>query len=62
MSTPVENPAPSPETSEGRDVEIVTFGCRLNAWESEVMRDHARAGGLEDADDILGDLEQALMA
>jgi threonylcarbamoyladenosine tRNA methylthiotransferase MtaB len=49
MSTPVENPAPPPETSEGRDVEIVTFGCRLNAWESEVMRDHARAGGLEDA-------------
>ena len=30
-------------------MEIVTFGCRLNAWESEVMRDHARAGGLEDA-------------
>ena len=49
MSTPVENPAPSPEASEGRDVEIVTFGCRLNAWESEVMRDHARAGGLSDA-------------
>ncbi len=22
---------------------IITFGCRLNAWESEVMRDHARA-------------------
>ncbi|WP_050752867.1 tRNA (N(6)-L-threonylcarbamoyladenosine(37)-C(2))-methylthiotransferase MtaB [Oceanicaulis sp. HTCC2633] len=49
MSTPVENPAPSPDASEGRDVEIVTFGCRLNAWESEVMRDHARAGGLSDA-------------
>ena len=30
-------------------MEIVTFGCRLNAWESEVMRDHARAGGLSDA-------------
>jgi threonylcarbamoyladenosine tRNA methylthiotransferase MtaB len=27
---------------------ILTFGCRLNAFESEVMRDHARAGGLED--------------
>lgn len=26
--------------------EIVTFGCRLNAYESEVMRDHARAAGL----------------
>jgi threonylcarbamoyladenosine tRNA methylthiotransferase MtaB len=28
--------------------EIVTFGCRLNAYESEVMRAHARAGGAED--------------
>ena len=28
---------------------ILTFGCRLNAFESEVMRDHARAAGLEDA-------------
>jgi threonylcarbamoyladenosine tRNA methylthiotransferase MtaB len=27
---------------------ILTFGCRLNAFESEVMRDHARAGGLQD--------------
>ncbi len=23
-------------------VEIVTFGCRLNAYESEVMRGHSR--------------------
>lgn len=30
-------------------VEIVTLGCRLNAYESEVMRDHARKAGLEDA-------------
>ena len=28
--------------------QIVTFGCRLNAYESEVMRAHAEAGGLED--------------
>ncbi len=28
---------------------IVTFGCRLNAYESEVMRAQARAAGLEDA-------------
>ena len=26
--------------------EIVTFGCRLNAYESEVMRGHARAAGI----------------
>ena len=30
-------------------VEIVTFGCRLNAFESEVMRGHAAAAGLSDA-------------
>jgi threonylcarbamoyladenosine tRNA methylthiotransferase MtaB len=29
-------------------IEIVTFGCRLNAVESEVMRGHARAAGLDD--------------
>jgi threonylcarbamoyladenosine tRNA methylthiotransferase MtaB len=29
--------------------EIVTFGCRLNAFESEVMRGHAGAAGLSDA-------------
>ncbi len=30
-------------------VEIVTFGCRLNAFESEAMRGIARAAGLDDA-------------
>lgn len=29
--------------------EIITFGCRLNAFESEVMLDHAQATGLADA-------------
>src|SRR5262249_8612070 len=28
--------------------QVLTFGCRLNAYESEVMRDHARAAGLGD--------------
>jgi threonylcarbamoyladenosine tRNA methylthiotransferase MtaB len=28
--------------------EIITFGCRLNAFESAIMRDHAQAAGLED--------------
>jgi len=28
--------------------ELVTFGCRLNTYESEVMRGHAKAAGLED--------------
>jgi threonylcarbamoyladenosine tRNA methylthiotransferase MtaB len=31
------------------DLEIVTFGCRLNAYESEVMREHANAAGLGEA-------------
>ena len=29
------------------DPQVVTFGCRLNAYESEVLRGHARAAGLE---------------
>ena len=28
--------------------EVVTFGCRLNAYESEVVRDHAKAAGCTD--------------
>ncbi len=28
---------------------IITFGCRLNAFESEAMRRHAKAAGLDDA-------------
>ena len=30
-------------------LEILTFGCRLNAYESEVMRARAAEAGLEDA-------------
>ncbi len=30
-------------------VDILTLGCRLNSYESEVMRRHAAAAGLEDA-------------
>jgi len=32
-----------------KGTEIVTFGCRLNAYESEVMRGHADAAGLNGA-------------
>src|SRR5436305_647283 len=28
---------------------LITMGCRLNAFESEVMRGHAAAAGLQDA-------------
>ncbi|MBI1340757.1 tRNA (N(6)-L-threonylcarbamoyladenosine(37)-C(2))-methylthiotransferase MtaB [bacterium] len=31
-----------------RDVEVITLGCRLNAYESEVMRNHAAAAGLDE--------------
>jgi threonylcarbamoyladenosine tRNA methylthiotransferase MtaB len=31
------------------NIEIITFGCRLNAYESEVMRKHARDAGLDGA-------------
>ena len=31
------------------DPKVMTFGCRLNAYESEVMRTHAKAAGMDDA-------------
>jgi threonylcarbamoyladenosine tRNA methylthiotransferase MtaB len=31
------------------DVDILTLGCRLNSYESEVMRGHVAAAGLKDA-------------
>ncbi len=33
------------DTDKLTDVEVQTFGCRLNAYESEVIREHARAAG-----------------
>ena len=36
-------------SSTGGDVDIVTFGCRLNAYESEVIRKRAIEDGLADA-------------
>lgn len=32
-----------------KDPEILTFGCRLNTYESEVMRAHARKAGIDNA-------------
>jgi threonylcarbamoyladenosine tRNA methylthiotransferase MtaB len=37
------------EAEQMPEIEIITFGCRLNAYESEVMRKHADAAGLTDA-------------
>jgi threonylcarbamoyladenosine tRNA methylthiotransferase MtaB len=36
-------------SSDGPGVDILTLGCRLNSYESEVMRGHAEAAGLADA-------------
>ena len=30
-------------------IDVITFGCRLNAYESEVIRRSATAAGLADA-------------
>ena len=35
-------------STEPAAAEVVTFGCRLNSFESEVVRDHARTAGLRD--------------
>ena len=44
--------SPNTPSSKNRSVnkssiEVVTLGCRLNTYESEVMRDHAQSNGLE---------------
>lgn len=50
MSAPdASEGAPVQETSAGDGVDIVTFGCRLNAYESEVIRTRAAEDGLSDA-------------
>ena len=47
---PLDLPASPPTKDEhGADVDIVTFGCRLNAYESEVIRKRAAEDGLTDA-------------
>jgi threonylcarbamoyladenosine tRNA methylthiotransferase MtaB len=46
MSPAMADGAPSPTKP---SVDILTLGCRLNSYESEVMRGHAEAAGLQDA-------------
>ena len=46
---PSANPTATDEQSGRTGVEFLTLGCRLNAYESEVMRGHAEAAGLTDA-------------
>jgi threonylcarbamoyladenosine tRNA methylthiotransferase MtaB len=35
--------------SKEKDPQVLTFGCRLNVYESEVMKTHARNAGMEGA-------------
>ncbi len=37
-----------PPNSEGKDTKVITLGCRLNAYESDVMASHARDSALKD--------------
>jgi threonylcarbamoyladenosine tRNA methylthiotransferase MtaB len=37
------------ENENTENIDLVTFGCRLNTYESAVMRSHAEAAGLKDA-------------
>ena len=51
IAAPIEDALPVSDQEPARDaggVEIITLGCRLNAYESEVMRGHAAAAGLGD--------------
>ncbi len=41
--------SPSPDGGGPGNVDVVTFGCRLNAYESEVIRARAAEDGLSDA-------------
>jgi len=48
MSGSEEDILPPREEQEG-GVKVITFGCRLNTYESEVMKDHAKKAGLNNA-------------
>ncbi|WP_374348589.1 tRNA (N(6)-L-threonylcarbamoyladenosine(37)-C(2))-methylthiotransferase MtaB [Phenylobacterium sp.] len=49
MSSHAEDTVVHVDVKAGDDVSIVTFGCRLNAYESEVIRKRAAEDGLTDA-------------
>lgn len=49
MSSHTEDAVVHVDVKAGDDVSIVTFGCRLNAYESEVIRKRAAEDGLTDA-------------
>lgn len=51
-AVPIDDAVPASDEIErehrAEGVEIITLGCRLNAYESEVMRGHAAAAGIGD--------------
>jgi len=49
LSSHAEDTVVHVDVKAGDDVSIVTFGCRLNAYESEVIRKRAAEDGLTDA-------------
>ncbi len=49
MTETTDTTAPVSSKEDGDGPQILTFGCRLNAYESEVMRNHALEAGLNDA-------------
>ncbi|WP_373696343.1 tRNA (N(6)-L-threonylcarbamoyladenosine(37)-C(2))-methylthiotransferase MtaB [Hyphobacterium marinum] len=49
MPAPVKTLAPDTSGDADSGLDIRTLGCRLNSWESEVMRGHADAAGLDAA-------------
>ncbi|MDD9901888.1 MAG: tRNA (N(6)-L-threonylcarbamoyladenosine(37)-C(2))-methylthiotransferase MtaB [Alphaproteobacteria bacterium] len=49
MTTEKEHSLEPVTTGDSTGPRVVTFGCRLNTYESEVMRDHAQKAGMDDA-------------
>lgn len=49
IASAAEGPSRSDPAAGGNGIDVVTLGCRLNTYESEVMRGHATAAGLSDA-------------
>jgi threonylcarbamoyladenosine tRNA methylthiotransferase MtaB len=45
---PHEPPTPSPSPRGGGELDVVTFGCRLNAYESDAIRAQGQADGAGD--------------
>lgn len=45
----IDSPPVEETVSDTDGLKVITFGCRLNIYESEVMKNHARAAGIKNA-------------